>query len=446
MTNSRILIADSNETSSYLLKEELVGLGYRADIVYSTKKILEKLKKSRYDLLLLDSGLLDNEDFEILKYLRSYYSTILILLIVPKSQIRNAQKYLSLGVYDLITRPHEHGLIGPSIERALAYRSVLTQNNLLSLRIGPGENGNMIGENVLIKDLILNARRAAESDSNILIEGEPGTEKKKLAEFIHRFSARSDKSFAAIDCSAKPDQLLETEIFGRENNPAVNFHSGNQGFLEIASEGTLLLEEVGRLKLSIQTDLLHFLETGEFHRYGSSTNIGSSVRIIATTSKKLAGETLGNNFLQDLLSKIAPVSLTIPPLRERGGDILLITEYLLQKKSPAGIIIKLSTDAKKKLLNYNFPGNATELEMIIDRAILLCEDGMVKAKDLTIADDNDNPAGISDDQKIMTLSELEKRHISQVLEYYDWNREKSARTLGISQKTLYTKIRTYGLK
>jgi len=447
MINSRILIADSNETSSYLLKEELVGQGYRADIVYGSKKIPERLKKNRYELLLIDPALLDSDELEILKYLKEYYPSIQILLLISKSQIRNSQKYFKLGVYDIITRPYEPGLAGAIIERALEHKALLSKNKLLSLKMILNATDSIIGENESMKDLIDKAQSAAQSESNILIIGEAGTEKKLLAELIHRYSRHSDKPFAALSCSSKPDLRIEAEIFGTDASTAGDSKPGNQGLLEIVSGGTLLLEEISNIKLSVQTELLRFLETGEFHRSGGSTNIGSSARIISTVTKKISEETRENNFLQDLFSKLSFLTLTIPPLRDRGGDILLISEYLLQKKSPARFPKKLSTDAKKKLLNYHFPGNVFELEMIIDRAVILSEEELIRATDLSIIDENEK-LGVLDkeDHKVMSLEEIEKFHILRVLDFYDWNREKSARDLGISLKTLYTKIRAYGLK
>jgi DNA-binding NtrC family response regulator len=208
-----------------------------------------------------------------------------------------------------------------------------------------------------------------------------------------------------------------------------------------------LLEEVDELSFTMQSKLLRFLETGEFRRTGGVANLSSSLRIICTTTKDLNLEVEKKNFRQDLLLNLSKDKLYVPALRERGGDIIMLAEYFLQCKSHVHSVKKISSDAKIELLRYDFPGNVLELKQIIERAIISSEDQTIRLKDLKIPKDvNDSSNFFGDDGKFMTIEEIEKVHITSALEYFNWNREKTAHALGISIKTLYSKIIHYNIK
>ncbi|MDX1700186.1 MAG: sigma 54-interacting transcriptional regulator, partial [Melioribacteraceae bacterium] len=220
-----------------------------------------------------------------------------------------------------------------------------------------------------------------------------------------------------------------------------------QGLVEIADGGTLFLDEVGEMSLTLQPKLLRFLENGEFRRIGGVTNLSSNIRVIAATNKNLMDLANQKKFRKDLLFRLNIITLSIPPLVERGKDILLLAEYFLKRKCSINSPKILSAEATSSLLNYDFPGNVRELEHIIERAIIFSEGNIIESRDLNLPKFGDLTEYEEEgDNEILKLEEIERMHIRKALNVNDWNRENTARALGISQKTLYTKIKKYSLR
>ncbi len=447
MKDSRILVADDDETLCYLLKEELVNEGYSVDVVYDGKDAIDNLKKRYYDVLLLDLEMREVHGEKVLVYVKDNHPSLQVIVLTAKSDIRTAIDCIKQGAYDFITKPYEFGQLCVTIERALEHKDLLIKNKILSSKISQSPPNTIIGESEKVKNVLRLAERAAKSDSNILLEGETGTGKELFAEFIHKNSNRADKPFVAINCASLPDQLIESELFGYEKGAFTDAKTSKQGLVEIANGGSLFLDEIGELSLALQPKLLRFLENGEFRRVGGITNLTSSVRVIGATNKNLMEEAEKKSFRRDLLFRLNVITLTIPPIRERSGDILLLSEYFLQKKSPVRSVKKLSLEAKNDLQRYNFPGNVRELEHMIERAIIFADGDTILPKDLNVpSDDFDFANFVKDDGSIMTMEEVERIHIKRALDQNNWNRENTARALGISQKTLYSKILKYNLK
>lgn len=447
MKDAKILIADDDETLCYLLKEELVNEGHTVDTVYDGKDAIENLKKKTYDVLLLDLEMKEVHGEKVLAFVKDQQPTTQVIVLTAKTDIRTAIDCIKQGAYDFITKPYEFGQLCLTIDRALEHRDLIIKNKILTSKINQVVPSSIIGESESIKNIIKLAERAANSESNILLEGETGTGKELFAEYIHKNSARKDKPFVAINCASLPDQLMESELFGYEKGAFTDAKTSKQGLVEIANGGTLFLDEIGEMSLSLQPKLLRFLENGEFRRVGGIANLSSNVRVIGATNKNLMQEAENKNFRRDLLFRLNVITLTIPPLRERQGDVLLLAEYFLQKKSSVRALKRLSEEAKKELMRYNFPGNVRELEHIIERAIIFSDGDVIQPKDLNIPkDDFDFSNFIKEDGSLVSLEELEKAHIKRALDKYNWNRENTSRVLGISQKTLYSKIIKYNLK
>ncbi|MGK9475374.1 sigma-54-dependent transcriptional regulator [Melioribacter sp. OK-6-Me] len=447
MKDAKILIADDDETLCYLLKEELVNEGYRVDVVYDGKYAIEKLKSIPYDILLLDLEMKEVHGETVLEYVIENHPSTQIIVLTAKSDVRTAIDCIKKGAYDFITKPYEFGQLCVTIERAMEHKDLIVKNKILSSKVNQAYTGAIIGESEAIKEVIRLAEKAARSDSNILLEGETGTGKELFAEFIHKNSDRASKPFVAINCASLPDQLIESELFGYEKGAFTDAKSSKQGLVEIANGGTLFLDEIGELSLTLQPKFLRFLENGEFRRIGGVTNLKSNVRVIGATNKNLMEEAENKNFRRDLLFRLNVITLTIPPLRQRQNDVLLLAEYFLRKKSPVRSLKKLSESAQKALLNYSFPGNVRELEHMIERAIIFSDGNIIQPKDLNIPKDEFDFTKFSEkDGEFLTLEELEKIHIKNALDKFQWNRENTARALGISQKTLYSKIIKYKLK
>lgn len=444
--DAKILICDDDETLCYLLKEELITEGFKVDIVYNGKAATESLSKSYYDLLLLDLEMKQMTGEEVLSYVKENYPTVQVIILTAKTEMRSAITCIKKGAYDFITKPYDFGQLLITIDRALEHKELIVNNKVLTTKIDQATPKSIIGESEPHKEVMLLSERAARSESNILLQGETGTGKELFAEHIHKNSSRNKKPFVAINCASLPDQLIESELFGYEKGAFTDAKASKQGLVEIANGGTLFLDEIGELSLTLQPKLLRFLENGEFRRIGGVTTIKSDVRIIGATNRNLMEESDKKNFRKDLLFRLNVITLTIPPLRERGNDILLLAEYFLQKKSPVRAVKTLSNPAEKALLNYKFPGNVRELDHIIERALIFSEDQIIQVKDLNLP--KEDLAALSERVEVgevLLLDELEKLHIKRVLDINDWNRVETARALGISQKTLYTKIKKYNL-
>lgn len=447
MKDYRILISDDDETLCYLLKEELINEGYIVDVVYDGKEAIELLTKRYYDILLLDLEMREVHGEKVLSYVKDNHPTLQVIVLTAKSDVRTAIECIKQGAYDFITKPYEFGQLCVTIERALEHKDLLIKNKILSSKINQTPPNTIIGESESIKNVIRLAERAAKSESNILLEGETGTGKELFAEFIHKNSNRTNKPFVAINCASLPDQLIESELFGYEKGAFTDAKTSKQGLVEIANGGTLFLDEIGELSLSLQPKLLRFLENGDFRRIGGVSTLSSNVRVIGATNKNLMEESEKKNFRRDLLFRLNVITLTIPPLRERNGDILLLAEYFLQKKSPVRSLKKLSPEAKHDLGRYNYPGNVRELEHIIERSIIFSEGDTIHSRDLNVPKEYfETSIPAIDDGEVLTMEEIEKIHIKKALDRHEWNRENTARALDISQKTLYSKIIKYNLK
>ena len=445
--DSKILIADDDENLCYLLKEELVNEGYNVDTVYDGKDAIEGLKRKSYDILLLDLEMHEVHGEQVLNFVKENQPSVQVIVLTAKSDMRTAIDCIKNGAYDFITKPYEFGQLCVIIERAIEYKDLILKNKILTSKVSQSAPNTIIGESEAIKNVLNLAERAAKSDSNILLEGETGTGKELFAEFIHRNSNRSEKPFVAINCASLPDQLIESELFGYEKGAFTDAKTSKQGLVEIANGGTLFLDEIGELSLSLQPKLLRFLENGEFRRIGGVSNLSSNVRVIGATNKNLMEEAENKNFRRDLLFRLNVITLTIPPLRERNNDIILMSNYFLQKKSSVRSLKVLSPESEKELLHYNFPGNVRELEHIIERAVIFSEGDLIQPKDLNVPKEEFSFSNfVKEDGQVLTLEEMEKMHIKKALDQFEWNRENTARALGIAQKTLYTKIIKYNLK
>lgn len=445
--DSRILVADDDEALCYLLKEELVTDGYSVDIVYDGKDAIHGLKYKNYDLLLLDLEMREVSGEEVLKYVKEEHPFTQVIILTAKSEIRTAINCIQQGAYDFIPKPYEFGQLRITIKRALEHKSLLLANQILTSKVSQSTPSTIIGGSKAIKDVINLSERAAKSFSNILLQGETGTGKELFAEFIHNHSERHSKPFVAINCASLPDQLIESELFGYEKGAFTDAKAKKQGLVEIADGGTLFLDEIGELSLTLQPKLLRFLEKGEFRRIGGVSNLKSNVKVIGATNKNLMDEAEKGNFRHDLLFRLNVITLTIPPLKDREDDILLLAKYFIEKKLPYNSKKALSVEAESALKNYRFPGNVRELEHIIERSLIFSDSDSIQVNDLALPDSSTSQIpNVDIAQKIGTIEDNELVLIKNTLKHFDWNRENSARSLGVSQKTLYSKIKKYNLK
>ncbi len=449
--NSKILVCDDDETLCYLLKEQLLEEGFSVDTVYDGQYAIEAIKRKNYDILLLDLNMKEVSGEEVLKFVSEYNASIQVIILSAQSEIRKAIECIKLGAYDFITKPYNFDELLVTINRSVEHKELIVKNAILSSQVNKKLSNTIIGDSPELQRVINLANKSAMSDSNILIEGETGTGKELFAEYIHKHSARNDKPFVVINCASLPDQLIESELFGHEKGAFTDAKNTKQGLVEIAHGGTLFLDEIGELSLTLQPKLLRFLENGEYRRIGGVTNLTSNVRVIGATNRNLLEEADNKNFRRDLLFRLNVITLTIPPLRDRKEDISLLANHFLTVKSPVRAPKKISSEAERVLLSYNFPGNIRELEHIIERAIIFAEGDTIKPDDLNLPHmpsykESSITSETEEDLSVLSMEEVEKRHIAKVLKRNRWDRTQTANQLGISPKTLYTKIKKYEIK
>lgn len=449
--NAKILVCDDDETLCYLLKEQLLEEGFSVDTVYDGRFAIESIKRKNYDLLLLDLNMREVQGEEVLKFVVDYNSSIQVVILTAQTEIRSAIDCIKIGAYDFISKPYNFDELLLTINRALEHKELVVKTALLSEQVNKKLSTRIIGDSKELQRVINLANKSAMSDSNILIEGETGTGKELLAEYIHKHSARNEMPFVVINCASLPDQLIESELFGHEKGAFTDAKSTKQGLVEIAHGGTLFLDEIGELSLALQPKLLRFLENGEYRRIGGVTNLTSNVRVIGATNRNLLEEAGNKNFRRDLLFRLNVITLTIPPLRERKEDILQLANHFLEIKSPIRSPKKLSPEAERVLLNYDFPGNIRELEHIIERALIFAENDLIEPEDLNLPAESMRGIhkkihAVEENADAVSLEDIEKQHITKLLKVNKWDRSQTARLLGISAKTLYLKIKKYEIK
>jgi len=445
--NRKILICDADATLCYLLKQQLLEEGYAIDIVNDGMYAIEKVKTDIYDVLFLDLNMKEVQGKDVLKIVVEYNSTIQIIMLAAEAEMGKVIECIKNGAYDFINKPYDLDILLFTLKRAIEYKYLLIKNDGHIKENQKNDSDSIIGSSPLFKRVLNLANKAAMSDSNILIVGETGTSKELMAKNIHKHSARREKPFVGINCASLPDQLIEIELFGYEKNVFTDEKKSKQGLFEIADGGTLFLDEISELSLTLQPRLLRFLENGEYNRIGGFTSLKTNVRVISATNENLLEESDKKNFGKNLLYRLNVINLVIPPLRERKEDILLLSNHFLKIESPNGVPKILAPEAEEILLNYTFTGNVRELGNIIKQAITFSEGNYIYPEDLNLPQNiqtgnfsqpSDETVDIED---IINIEDLERWHIQKILNKNKWDRTRTASQLGISQKTLYTKIK-----
>lgn len=443
-----LLIADDDDTFCYVLKEQLVEQGFEITTANDGHEVLDRLKRFTYDLLLLDLHMPGLNGYALLLQISQMYPQMPIIILTGQNDAKSAVDCMKAGAFDYIVKPYIVDELIVILRRALDYSELQLKNTVLEKKVSKSEGKKIVANSAEMKSLLQLAERAAGADSNILIQGETGTGKELLAEFIHQNSGRANKPFVVINCASMPDQLIESELFGYEKGAFTDAKTAKQGLVEIANGGTLFLDEIGEMSLAVQPKLLRFLENGEFRRIGGLNNIHASVRVISATNRDLVRETENKSFRKDLLFRLNVITLTVPPLRKRREDILFLAQYFLERKSPIRSPKQLSEDAKLALSAYEFPGNIRELEHIIERSFVFAEDAIISKENLFLQSAEHAPeseSSLSIVGSTAPLETIEREHIKVVLHQNNWEQAKSASQLGISVKTLYNKIKKYGL-
>jgi DNA-binding NtrC family response regulator len=446
---SRILIIEDDATIRLTVRDLLARRGYDVEIAADGSSGLQQYSARSFDLVLLDLRLPDMHGREVLRVIREADEQALVIVMTALPDVRTAVETLKAGAYDYLNKPFDNDDLREAVRRALETRQLKLE--VERLRLAKGEVEGLIGQSpAFLAMLDVTRRIAAAPRVPVMIRGESGTGKELVAQAVRSLSPRAAGPWVTLNCSALPEGLLESEMFGHEKGAFTDAKSAKRGLLELADGGTLFLDEVGDLSLALQPKLLRALETQTFRRVGGSKEIAVDVRFVAATNRDLEGMVKCGKFREDLYYRLNVGSIDVPPLRARREDLGPLAGYFIERA--AQMMGVASTGVTPLLLtwleSYAWPGNVRELRNIVERALILSGGRSIKPEHLPKEIVGAGAPRIADpaagDTVLLPLDEIEKRHIRRVLEACHGNKTQAARTLGITRLTLRNKINEYG--
>ncbi len=452
-----VLVVDDDPAFRSIISRRLKRRGYLVQEAESAEAALELAKGRHFDVAILDIALPGADGVQLLEQLRVVDPDTQAIMLTGHATVETAIRAMKLGAYDYLTKPCELAELELHVQRAYERLRLARENDALRTALKQSSpEVEIVGESPAIRRVLHMIKRVAPTDSPVLIIGESGTGKELVARAIHQASRRAHKPLVVINCAALQETLLESELFGHEKGAFTSAVASKPGLFELANGGTLFIDEIGEMAGSIQAKLLRVLEDGTFRRVGSVKEIKVNVRIVAATNKDLANEVAEKRFRDDLYYRLNVVTIHLPPLRERRSDIPLLVDYFLNR-DPRGPR-HIEPEALQKLIEYDWPGNVRELANVIERAKILCEQGVITVNDLPpdIVSGKSrisvrpigerSPVAGNGAQNGGTLEDLERAHIIRVLQEHKWNKAKAARALGVSRRRLYRLLDKYGIK
>jgi DNA-binding NtrC family response regulator len=402
------------------------------------------LRDNPFDVILLDIVMPGVDGISLMKTLKEDPGAPSIIVLTGKATVETAVEAMKNGAYDYLTKPYKLDELVIVIDRAYEYGRLSVKSKLLEQELVRIESPfELVGTSKQLRDILAVIQKVAPTDSPVFIQGESGTGKELVANTVWHYSTRKDAPFIALNCASLSENLIESELFGHEKGAFTSAYQMKHGLVEVADKGTLFLDEIGEMPIGLQAKLLRFLDSGEFRRVGGNKTLSVDVRVIAATNKELTGLIKAGKFREDLFYRLNVINITIPPLRERKEDIDELARHFLGKyaKKLAKSITDLTPDALELLSAYHWPGNVRELENVVERAVILCESDKLGAEDLSIP----SPAVVAELGTNPSLEEMEKTYILRVLKETNGNQSRASQLLGIDRKTLYLKLKKYGI-
>jgi two-component system, NtrC family, response regulator HydG len=444
----RIFIIDDEESIRDSCSQVLAKEGFSVATSRHGKEALNILDDSEFDVILLDLKLPGVPGIKILNKIKNSYPDTPVIIITGFASIESAVNTIKQGAFDYLAKPFSPEELRTMVRKALNTREsrvTYTENETTH----PHDLSMVIGKSQSMAKVIDIMKRVSPTESTVLITGESGTGKELLASEIHKHSLRRESPFVVVDCGALVETLFESELFGHVKGSFTGAHVTKHGRFEVADGGTIFLDEISNISMNIQAKLLRVIQEREVTRIGSNKPIKVDVRILAATNISLADRVKQNKFREDLFYRLSVVPINIPPLRERKEDIPQLLKHFLQKYNQklSKDIRGFTNEAKKAIIDYDWPGNIRELENTIERAVVLTRGNKVGLDDLIyhgIGSSRSMVHSVGGRQK--TLEEVEKEYIKSVLKSQHGNKSRTARILGIDRKTLYSKIKKYKIK
>jgi DNA-binding NtrC family response regulator len=457
-SKSTILIVDDEKDHAEVMCEALTRLGFKCDVSHNLPEARERLGKRRYDVIVTDLAMDGRRDgLELLGEAKELEPPPPVILVTAHNDVPTSKQAMQQGAYDYIVKPLDLDEFRAQVNRAAEKSQLRQQNEILEAKVNDHSSfEGIIGKSAAMQAVIRAARQVAQSDLPVLLLGESGTGKELFARAIHEASRRNKKRFVALNCAAFNESMLEGQLFGHVRGAFTNAIKDHEGVFEHANNGTVFLDEIGDMPTSMQAKLLRVLENGEVVRVGTNEPRKVDVRLISATNRDLDQLMAEKTFREDLYYRIKGMTIRIPALRERREDIPLLVYAFVKQMSDkyAKPIDDVSTEARQALVNYAWPGNVRELRSAIENAVVLASGPIIRAEDLppeirpagTIVQAAELPvtAGVGDLANF-TTEELQLAQIKAALARFEGNREQAAKALGMGERTLYRKIKEYGL-
>ncbi|HEX4542669.1 MAG TPA: sigma-54 dependent transcriptional regulator [Candidatus Acidoferrum sp.] len=457
-----LLVEDKNELRA-MMRKALERAGYAVDEAPDGAAAIQKVRARRYLLVITDLKMPGASGLDVLRETKQADATIPVLLLTAYGSVEEAVSAMKDGAFDFLQKPVDLEHLKLLVKRAAQQQELLRENLLLraeySSRYGFPR---IVGEHNSIREVSQQIQKVAATDTTCLLLGESGTGKELFALAVHHLSPRREHPFVALNCAAIPEGLVENELFGHEKGAFTGAGTRKVGKMDLAHRGSLFLDEIGELPLAIQAKLLRVLEEKRFERVGGTQSIDVDVRIVVATNRDLQKQVQEKLFREDLYFRISAVPMTIPPLRERGNDVLLLADHFLDKFSrefgkPG---LELSAEARDRLLHYRWPGNVRELQNALERAVILADGISIRADALqlttAIPDAAQLPGGMLPEKfdwkgsleevTSRAASHVEKALLESTMRECKWNKTRAAEKLGITPKTLLAKLRSAGLE
>jgi two-component system response regulator AtoC len=441
---AKVLVVDDEAIMRESLRDWLTDAGHDVLTAEDGNQALEIIQKENPAVAVIDLVLPGTDGVELLKKAKKISPNLQVIIITAYGSVPTAIAAIREGAYDYIEKPFVPSKVELLIDKLIERQSLLEENLSLRQKLEDRYSfENIVAKSARMQKIIEMIKVVAQSNATVLISGESGTGKELMARAIHSQSHRKSKPFVVVSCAALPETIIESELFGHERGVLSGTQAQRKGKFEMASKGTLFLDEVGDLSPNIQVHLLRVLEEKEFSRVGGNEPIRSDVRLISATSKDIRKGVESGQFREDLYYRLNVVTIELPPLRERKEDIPVLADYFLRKFSEENgkRLSGFSPEANDYLLKYDWPGNIRELENAIERAVILARTHFIDVSDLaqpSLYLPHKTPIG-------KTMKEIERNHILNILIEAGGNCSEAARLLGISRMTLYNKIKAYEL-
>ena len=451
-TKGRVLVVDDDRRMCELLATGLGRKGFAVITEQSAEDAFDLVGRSELDVVVTDLNMRGLNGIQLCERVVASFPDVPVIVITAFGSLDTAIAAIRAGAYDFITKPLEIEVLVLALERALTHGRLRAE--VKRLREALSDAGtrfdDVVGASPAIRRVHELIERIADADASVLITGESGTGKEVVARALHRRGRRKDGPFIAINCAALPETLLESELFGHERGAFTDARAARSGLFVQANGGTLFLDEIGELPLPLQPKLLRALQERAVRPLGSEREVPFDVRLVTATNRDLETAVHEGRFREDLFFRVNVIHVPLPPLRARGGDILLIAQRFVNEYAARSgrAVTGLSPQAAERLLAYAWPGNVRELENCIERAIALAQHDKILPDDLPekIRDYRRSHVLVASDDpaELVPLEEVERRYILRVLEAVGGNKSQAAQVLGLGRKTLYRKLEEYG--